>query len=160
MKQSFLCSPDFYLYSCTAFMLRIIFHKTIVTSLLNFIYAILCVILTVSVYSNTSIWINLNFLGVSYNKFHCRLGLDIEYHLMIVFDIIYRMYIYNGDYSLETFICSSLFGMKNIKQGMGVSFFLMIWGLKKNSPFYCFATSLVMWQDTSDVNVNYFYLRK
>ena len=70
------------------------------------------------------------------------------------------MYIYNGDYSLETFICSSLFGMKNIKQGMGVSFFLMIWGLKKNSPFYCFGTSLVMWQDTSDVNVNYFYLRK
>ena len=132
-------------------MLRIIFHKRIVTSLLNFIYAILCVILTVSVYSNTCVWINLNFWS----------ELDIQYDLMmIVFNILYRMYIYDGDISLETFICSNLFGMKNIKQNMGVNFYLMIWGLKKNSLFYCFATSLVMWQDTSDVNVNYFYLRK
>ena len=35
VKQSFLCSPDFYLYFRTAFMSRIIFHKMLVASLLN-----------------------------------------------------------------------------------------------------------------------------
>ena len=140
MKQSFLCSPDFYLYSRTAFMLRIIFHKTLVTSLLN---SYLC---------------QPDWHTQCTRANSCKIC--ILSGIFDLYSIIYRIYIYNGDISSETFICSNLFSMNNIKQSMSVNFYLVIWGLKKNPLFYCFATSLVMWQDTSDVNVNYFYLRK